>query len=117
MLYVEREAEILSFVNKNGVATVRELAELCGVTEVTIRRDLTRLESLQLVERTHGGVISVENPAIPIQTVKIPGVICCSYSVMIAGKKWKIVARIIVRKSLTCRRKNKKSSEKETIPA
>ena len=71
MLHVEREAEILSFVNKNGVATVRELAELCGVTEVTIRRDLTRLESLRLVERTHGGVISVENP--PTQLRKVTG--------------------------------------------
>ncbi|MCL4875311.1 MAG: DeoR family transcriptional regulator [Anaerolineae bacterium] len=62
MLLVQREAEILAFINKQGVATVRELAELCRVTEVTIRRDLKRLEILNLIERTHGGAISLEKP-------------------------------------------------------
>ncbi len=44
MLLAERETEIVAMVNHKGACTVRALAEHFGVTEVTIRRDLTRLE-------------------------------------------------------------------------
>lgn len=57
MLLAERETHIIAEVNASGSATVRELAELFGVTEVTIRRDLQRLEQKHLLKRTHGGAL------------------------------------------------------------
>lgn len=61
MLLAERETKIVAMVNQKGACTVRALAEHFGVTEVTIRRDLTKLESLRLLKRTHGGAVSLEN--------------------------------------------------------
>ena len=61
MLLAERETEIVALVNQNGSYTVKELAEHFSVTEVTIRRDLTKLENLRLLKRTHGGAVSLEN--------------------------------------------------------
>ena len=48
MLLEEREHIILSNINSNGTATVRQLAEACDVAEVTVRRDLKRLEENNL---------------------------------------------------------------------
>jgi DeoR/GlpR family transcriptional regulator of sugar metabolism len=64
MLTVEREEAIVALVNKHGVVSVRELAELCDVTEMTIRRDLRRLESSDLLRRTRGGAVRVDHPAL-----------------------------------------------------
>ena len=61
MLLAARETEIVALVNQNGSCTVKELAVHFNVTEVTIRRDLTKLENLRLLQRTHGGAISLEN--------------------------------------------------------
>jgi DeoR/GlpR family transcriptional regulator of sugar metabolism len=58
MLVVDREKKIVSLVISHGSVSVRGLAEACGVTEMTIRRDLQRLEAQNLLERTHGGAIS-----------------------------------------------------------
>ena len=49
MLLEEREQIILTNINSNGTATVRQLAEACEVTAVTIRRDLKRLEDNNLI--------------------------------------------------------------------
>ena len=57
MLLAEREDIILSLVHDLGVVSVRELAEACDVTEVTIRRDLNKLEARNLLRRTHGGAV------------------------------------------------------------
>jgi DeoR/GlpR family transcriptional regulator of sugar metabolism/DNA-binding LacI/PurR family transcriptional regulator len=63
MLLVERETKILDILNRRGVISVRDLAEYCNVTEVTIRRDLKRLEGLNLLRRTHGGAVHLEASA------------------------------------------------------
>lgn len=60
MLLEEREHIILTNINLNGTATVRQLAQACEVTEVTIRRDLKRLEENNLIKRTFGGAVSLE---------------------------------------------------------
>jgi DeoR/GlpR family transcriptional regulator of sugar metabolism len=60
MLLEEREQIILTNINSNGTATVRQLAEACEVTAVTIRRDLKRLEDNNLIKRTFGGAVSLE---------------------------------------------------------
>ncbi len=79
MLLIERENEILSLVNKRGAVSVRELAELCDVAEVTIRRDLKKLESLNLLRRTYGGAVQIgvatENSArltVPDKSADVP---------------------------------------------
>ncbi len=61
MLLARREAEILTLVNQKGGRTVKDLAFHFGVTEVTIRRDLRKLEQLHLLKRTHGAAISLDN--------------------------------------------------------
>jgi DeoR/GlpR family transcriptional regulator of sugar metabolism len=60
MLLVEREQAILTVLEKRGAVSVRELAQLLSVTEMTIRRDLNKLEELGLLQRTHGGATRVE---------------------------------------------------------
>ncbi len=53
----DREKEIVQIINSGGGSAVKYLAERFDVTEATIRRDLRKLEDLQLLERTHGGAI------------------------------------------------------------
>lgn len=61
MFLGKRETEIVSLINQQGSGTVKDLAERFGVTEVTIRRDLKKLEQLSLLKRTHGGAVSLGN--------------------------------------------------------
>lgn len=56
---VSRRRYILSAVETQGTVRVSDLAEQLKVTEMTIRRDLTDLESEGLVKRVHGGGVSV----------------------------------------------------------
>jgi DeoR/GlpR family transcriptional regulator of sugar metabolism len=60
MLHIEREIEIIDILNKRGSVTVRELVERFDVTEVTVRRDLQKLEERNLLRRTHGGAIKID---------------------------------------------------------
>ncbi len=60
MLLEERENIILQNINAKGTATVRQLARACDVTEVTVRRDLKRLEESKLLKRVFGGAVSIE---------------------------------------------------------
>ncbi len=61
MLHIEREIEIIELLNQRGSVTVRELVELFNVTEVTVRRDLQKLEGRNLLRRTHGGAVRVDS--------------------------------------------------------
>ncbi len=49
---------IISLVEKNGFLSVNELSQLCGVSEMTIRRDLEQLDSQKRIKRTYGGAAS-----------------------------------------------------------
>jgi DeoR family fructose operon transcriptional repressor len=53
----ERRNRILEILRTQGSVRVSTLGELLGVAEITIRRDLERLERQGLLERTHGGAI------------------------------------------------------------
>ncbi len=55
MLSSERLEKILEYVNKKGSAEVRALSEYFDVSEITIRRDLNKLEESGLILRTYGG--------------------------------------------------------------
>ena len=52
---INRLDEMVALVLKRGFMSVRELSELFGVSEVTIRRDLQRLHDEQRLLRTYGG--------------------------------------------------------------
>jgi DeoR family fructose operon transcriptional repressor len=62
MLAEERRLRIVEILNEreNGVVTVAELAELLGVSGMTIRRDLDTLEEMALLRRIHGGAVSYQ---------------------------------------------------------
>lgn len=59
MFAEERYVRIMEVVNQAGKAAVAELSEALGVSQVTIRRDLERLEEKRLLIRTHGGAIAL----------------------------------------------------------
>lgn len=51
---MSREEEIISIVSKNKKIEVNELAELLNVSQVTIRKDLDKLETRGILHRQHG---------------------------------------------------------------
>lgn len=55
----ERRQAILDYINRHGAADVEDLAALCSTSEVTIRKDLTHLETRGLLLRRYGGAVSV----------------------------------------------------------
>lgn len=54
----ERRNKILEMLNKKGKVKVSHLSKVFGISEVTIRNDLAKLENLGMLERIHGGAIS-----------------------------------------------------------
>lgn len=55
-----RRARIVASVEKAGFVSVASLAEELGVSHMTIRRDVSLLESRGKFQRTHGGAIAGE---------------------------------------------------------
>ncbi len=56
-LPAERHRRIQELLRERRVVRVSTLADLLGVSEVTVRRDLEALEHRGLLERTHGGAV------------------------------------------------------------
>ena len=54
---VQRQKVITEYLEKNQTVTIRQAADLCGVSEATARRDLDELANLGIMERTHGGAV------------------------------------------------------------
>ncbi|GIP38001.1 GntR family transcriptional regulator [Paenibacillus sp. J31TS4] len=61
MFAEERFVRILEMVNRLGKVTVGQVSEALGVSPVTVRRDLERLEEKEMLIRTHGGAIAVQS--------------------------------------------------------
>lgn len=57
LIPAERRNRILEILRAEGSVRVSSLGEFLGVAEITIRRDLERLERQGMLERTHGGAI------------------------------------------------------------
>lgn len=55
-----RRKRILGLVNDRGSIRVSELAEIIGVTEPTVRRDVAEFDRHRLLRRTHGGALALE---------------------------------------------------------
>lgn len=60
MLPNQRREKILDLLKEDGFAKVADLARLFKVTEVTVRQDLEKLESEDLIIKEHGGA-SIKN--------------------------------------------------------
>jgi DeoR family fructose operon transcriptional repressor len=61
MFEEERKQQIVKYVQSKSHTSVQELCDLLNVSESTIRRDLTDLESQKLLKRTHGGAIDLRS--------------------------------------------------------
>lgn len=57
MFAIERIRIIKNYLIENKQAEVNQLSQMLGVSEVTIRRDLEKLEEEEFLTRTHGGAI------------------------------------------------------------
>lgn len=57
MYAIERIRIIKKYLGEKGQAQVHSLSDLLGVSEVTVRRDLERLEKDGWLTRTHGGAV------------------------------------------------------------
>lgn len=57
MFAIERIKIIKNHLKKDSKVSVAKLSELLNVTEVTIRRDLEKLEAEGFLQRTHGGAV------------------------------------------------------------
>ena len=66
MFALERTRIIKKYLLENKKAEVAVLSDILGVTEVTIRRDLEKLESEGFLKRIHGGAILIEMEESPL---------------------------------------------------
>ena len=57
MLAHERHSTILTLLEKHGCMEVQALQSLLAVSPATLRRDLSQLESADMLVRVHGGVL------------------------------------------------------------
>lgn len=62
----ERQSRIAATLRENGRVEVATLAAEYGLSEDTIRRDLRLLASRGLVQKTHGGAVSLQLSALPV---------------------------------------------------
>lgn len=60
MFALERQKKILEILRDEGAVWVSKLSSELGVTEETVRRDLEKLEKQELLLRTHGGAIPID---------------------------------------------------------
>lgn len=60
MLADHRHARILDIVNREGSATVVDLAAELGISESTIRRDLEKLDDAGRLTKVHGGAVALD---------------------------------------------------------
>ncbi len=57
MFAIERIRIIKNYLLENKQVEVNQLSQMLGVSEVTIRRDLEKLEGEEFLTRTHGGAV------------------------------------------------------------
>lgn len=60
MFALERQKRIMELLNADGAVLVSKLSSELGVTDETVRRDLEKLESKELLRRTHGGALPMD---------------------------------------------------------
>ncbi|MDN5343913.1 MAG: DeoR family transcriptional regulator, fructose operon transcriptional repressor [Clostridia bacterium] len=75
-MFEEREKVILSLLEDKDTVSVKELAGILNVSEMTIRRDLQSMEKKGVIKRVFGGAAKIkglhlENP-LPIRANRLP---------------------------------------------
>ena len=65
MVAEERLAKIVDYLDQHGAAKIQDLAELTGVSEMTIHRDLNKLSESELLSKVHGGAVAKRITEIP----------------------------------------------------
>ena len=68
MFTEERHKYILDLLDRNGKIFVKDLSKEFKVSESMIRKDLKVLEKKNLLRRTYGGAINIDNTAINIKS-------------------------------------------------
>ena len=65
---IERQQQLLQFLNRQQRLSVTEICEQFSISEATARRDLETLAEQGKLQRVHGGAIPVEQapPELPI---------------------------------------------------
>lgn len=62
----ERQKQIMNLLRRDGEVKITELKELYSVTDMTLRRDLEKMEQSGLLKRTYGGaILSSKDVALP----------------------------------------------------
>ncbi len=70
MFALERQKIILEKLNLDGAVWVSKLSDELGVTEETIRRDLEKLEKQEVLVRTHGGAVPINESSYELSLEK-----------------------------------------------
>ena len=70
MSITKRQEQIMELLQNEGHMTVERLSELTFTSPSSIRRDLTHLENLSMLKRTHGGASALNsfNQPIPLNS-------------------------------------------------
>lgn len=66
----KRQEEILELLNEHGFLTVDRLSTLTYTSPSSVRRDLTHLQTLSLIKRTHGGasIFNAIHQSVPLNS-------------------------------------------------
>lgn len=59
--FEERIELELGLINQNNFISIKQLSKAIGVSEMTIRRDITHLVELNKIKNVYGGVIPIKN--------------------------------------------------------
>lgn len=70
MFAIERQKRIMELLAESGAVWVSRLAEEMSVTEETVRRDLEKLEKQELLRRTHGGALPIDESSYDLSLQK-----------------------------------------------
>jgi DeoR family transcriptional regulator of aga operon len=71
LMIEERRRRICALLREEGRVTVEALAARFGTSQVTIRADLSTLESAGALTRTHGGALSVSDTDQPLDVKQL----------------------------------------------
>jgi DeoR/GlpR family transcriptional regulator of sugar metabolism len=69
---VARQNLLVESLVRRGFMSVADIAEETGVSEITIRRDLTELERSGTIRRTHGGALIAKNGVSNVYDIREP---------------------------------------------
>jgi DeoR family fructose operon transcriptional repressor len=61
MFPAERRRKMLTIVQQRGTVKIAELSEMFDVSEMTIHRDLSKLQATGLLEKSYGGVVATHS--------------------------------------------------------